>query len=198
MKHPDNADTSCEIRRAFGGNSGLIAEKRVEKIRISRKVIGTAGVFTAALFLYPILHECGHLAAARVTGGDVVGFELFSRFCVDLRVQGSEERMLFVGVCGGWFPMLLLCLPDRGIYYLYAVKLAIAAAGVFCAAESIGYGAQYLLGGIADMMDDAVILLRMFDGERETVFLALGIQIAVSAGFLIRTHPLKRTVRFLY
>lgn len=175
----------------------MIGKKRVKKMRLSRKLIGTAGVFAASLILYPILHECGHLAAARITGGGVVGFELFSRLCVELRIQGNEKRMVFVGVCGGWFPMLLLLLPDRGSFYLYAVKLATAAAGIFCAAESVGYAVQYLLGGTADAMDDAVILLRMFDGEKETVFLALGIQAMASAGFMIRTHPLKRTVWFL-
>lgn len=127
----------------------------------------------------------------------MVGFELFSRLCVELRIQGNEKRMVFVGVCGGWFPMLLLFLPDRGSYYLYAVKLATAAAGFFCAVESVGHAVQYLLGGMADAMDDAVILLRMFEGEKETIFLSLGIQAMTLAGFMIRTHPLKRTIWFL-
>lgn len=166
-------------------------------MRLSKKLVGTAGAFAAALILYPILHECGHLAAARITGGGVVGFELFSRLCVELRIQGNEKRMVFVGVCGGWFPMLLLFLPDRGSYYLYAVKLATAAAGFFCAVESVGHAVQYLLGGMADAMDDAVILLRMFEGEKETIFLSLGIQAMTLAGFMIRTHPLKRTIWFL-
>lgn len=92
--------------------------------------------------------------------------------------------------------MLLLLLPDRGIFYLYAAKIATAAAGLFCAAKSAVYGVKCLLGGIAEMMDDTVVLLQMLGGEKETIFLSLGVQMAASAGLLIRTHPLKRTVRF--
>ena len=105
--------------------------------------------------------------------------------------------MLFIGVCGGWFPLLVLPLPDRGSFYWYAFKIATATAGSFCAAESMIRGVLYWYGGIVSDFDDAVILLQMFPKESEIVFLALGIQAAVSAGFLYRTHPMKRIMRFL-
>lgn len=165
---------------------------------MSEKLFGTVGVFAAALLLYPVLHECGHIIASYATGGGVTSFGLFGRFHVDMRAQGSAERMMFVGVCGGWFPLLLLLIPDRGKYYGYAVKTATAAMGLCCAAESMIRGVMYLSDGIGNDFNDAVILLRMFPKKGEIIFLALGVQAAVTAGFLCRTHPLKRTVDYLY
>lgn len=167
----------------------------VERIRLTGKVIGITGAFAAALLLFPVLHECGHLFAAWVTGGGVSGFGLLP-FYVKLRAQGSTERLLFVGVCGGWFPLLILLLPDRGGFYRYALKLAVATAGLFSAAESMICGVMLLCGGFVNAFDDAVILLRMFPDQAEIVFLALAIQTAVSAGFLCRTHPMRRVMRF--
>ena len=151
-----------------------------------------------AILLYPVLHECGHLLAAWMTGERIVGASLFVQPYVTLYEEGNAPgRVVFIAACGGFLPLVQLLLPDRGRLPLYGVKLASAVTGFFCAAGSAVSGALYLTQEVTDMYDDAVTVLRLFPGERESVFLVLGAQLAVTAGFVLKTRPLRRIVRCL-
>ena len=149
------------------------------------------------LVLYPVMHETGHILAAWATGGTVSRIGVFPFPSVTLSLSGgTEARALFVAACGGWFPLAVLLLPGSGLFYLYCVKGTTALMGLCCGVESAVRGIMFLYAGQECAANDAVIMLRMYPGSKEVVFLTLAVQIAASAAYLLKTAPPDRIARY--
>lgn len=159
--------------------------------------MAVTGILTAAVG-YPILHECGHLAAALLAGIAIRDVRMITEYAVTLDLgQGEASRAVWVAVSGGWFPLLALLIPHRRFFAVYLMKIAIATAGLCCAAASLVQVFLYRNGGLISPFDDVGSLMEHVPRESVTVFLALVIQAATAAGYLCRTRPVERIVRYL-
>ena len=76
------------------------------------------GLFVA-LFLYPMLHEAGHIAAALLFGGTIEEVTWFPRYSVLCNTAAlTEEEQAVIGLAGGIIPSsYLFCLRLQSILF---------------------------------------------------------------------------------
>ena len=82
-----------------------------------------------ATFVYPFLHELGHLLAAILTGSRIVEFSVFPTSYVMMEtVSASAWRTVVVGLCGMIFPMLCALVHPRHLtmsVIIYTIQLSL-------------------------------------------------------------------------
>lgn len=90
------------------------------------------GLITS-VFVYPIFHECGHLIAALLTGGDVKHFTLYPFPSVLCFVNANSLiKQVIVALSGNLLPIALsLMFTPRHFYFWYA-NLILRIVNIYC------------------------------------------------------------------
>lgn len=148
------------------------------------------------LFLYPLLHECGHILTAAVMGADILSVEIFPNPHVDLTMeQQSVIPMVMIAFGGSFFPLIFLAAIPNSCYYFYFIKLTIALVSVSSTITSLATSIMFVCG-IETAYDDVVILLKYYP---EIIFVVVALILPVliiGMLFIVLTKPLEKTIEF--
>lgn len=81
------------------------------------------GLFTA-IFLYPILHEAGHLISAIALGGKVTAFNLLPLPNIVCNVDGlGTNAVSLIGLSGLLFPLIFTTLVHAKRFWLWLIGI---------------------------------------------------------------------------
>lgn len=147
-------------------------------------------------FLYPVLHEAGHLLAALLCGIEISGVGLFPVAYVQAApARLSPAALMFFALSGCYFPLLALLLPPYRLSWVGFVKLTVAVMTLSFALTSLLtlWGVPLSRGAF----DDAAAVLNIFPQCRIPVILLLLLALTASALYIAFSKPLSRTAAIL-
>lgn len=150
---------------------------------------------STAMFIYPILHELGHLLAAILTGSRIVEFSVFPTSYVMLEtVNASAWRTVVVGLCGMIFPMLCALVHPRQLT-MSVIVYTIRAANIlawFLSCTAIVF--NHL--GMSWENEDVINVIRCLGGGENVLFLVCLIAMLLSFFAFFKDKPVSRIVSF--
>lgn len=147
------------------------------------------------LFIYPILHESGHILAALLIGIIPSRVELFpiAHVVVPIKEYSLGQATLMFGA-GYWFPPMVIAML-RGNYYFYFSRLTVLLLTLVSAVSSMVSVIRLPYGG-ENAFDDITQLLQLFPEQQEFAVLFLSISIVLLMLAIVLSHPLSKMVDF--
>ncbi len=149
----------------------------------------------AAIFLYPFLHELGHVIAASIFGSDIRSFQLLPVPSVMCEMDITNElAIIIVGFGGLLLPYLFSLVPPRKHFWIWYLWLVISGICLLSFAVSLAGIILYKIG-LPIATED---ITRVMEYADEYYILYLGILIFLT---IIRTiqianaKPIKRCLR---
>ena len=148
------------------------------------------------VFVYPLLHETGHLFAAFLVGAEVVEFSIFPvprvSVCFDAHNTWGQVA---VGMCGMLLPML--CIFHKPKHFISCVgECAIMIANVIAWLLSCIAIVVSKLGADWENEDVLVVVHQCSDGAGFGVFFFCLIALAISIYALLRKQNLRLIISF--
>lgn len=149
----------------------------------------------SAMFVYPFLHELGHLLAALFTGGRIIDFSVFPASYVMMDMGNvSPWKTAVVGLCGMIFPMVCAMLHPRRLtvsVIIYTLRAAnILAWFLSCLAIALDQI------GMSWENEDVIKVIRCIEGGEFALFLICLTAMLLSVFSLIKDKPVSRIVSF--
>lgn len=149
------------------------------------------GLFTA-LFLYPFLHEGGHILATIFIGEKVYEFQLlpFPFVISSLSNENSSETIVIVGLSGSLFPLLFSFAIYLENFWLWLVGIYLNFICLISFVISI-YSCIKFINGISIVNEDITKILEIFP-EKATLYLVLFIFLSLLVIVqMIITNPIR-------
>ncbi len=148
-----------------------------------------------SVFVYPFLHELGHLIAGILTGADIVGMSVFPVSYVSMMVEGSDVyKQVIIGMAGLILPMTAFLLKPQGLTMstmVYALRSINVLAWTYSSVAII----LSLLGYRWDNEDVMQVINCIGGGEVIILLLSIA-ALAMSIYFLIKSKPVDRMMSF--
>ena len=131
-------------------------------------------VSCAVLILgYPLLHELGHLFAARILGVPIVGAGFFPEAHVSFLLdEPTVTEVLLLSFGADIFVALILLIPSRRSLILFTVRMSLAVMWFADTVSSTVYSTAYIFG-FANAYDDAVKALMLYPGSYPAILMIL-------------------------
>ena len=139
-----------------------------------------------ATFVYPFLHELGHLLAAILTESRIVEFSVFP--------TSYAWRTVVVGLCGMMFPMLCALVHPRQLT-MSVIVYTIRAANIlawFLSCMVIVFNHI----GMSWENEDVINVIRCIGGGENVLFLVCLIAMLFSVFVFFKDKPVSRIVSF--
>lgn len=149
------------------------------------------GLFTA-LFLYPFLHEGGHILATIFIGEKVYEFQLLPYPFVisSLSNENLSETIVIVGLSGSLFPLLFSFAIYLKNFWLWLVGIYLNFICLISFVISI-YSCIMFINGISIVNEDITKILEIFP-EKATLYLVLFIFLSLLVIVqMIITNPIQ-------
>ena len=148
-----------------------------------------------ATFVYPFLHELGHLLAAIFTGSRIVELSVFPASYVKMDVGNVRPgKTVVVGLCGMIFPMLCAMVHPRQLtmsVIIYTIR-AVNILAWFLSCTSIVFNHI----GLSWENEDVINVIRCLGGGENVLFLVCLIAMLLSFFALFKDKPVSRIVSF--
>lgn len=157
--------------------------------------ISVLAVLTLSImfFLYPLLHELGHAAAAVCSGAEITEMSIFPEAHTSVLFRRSDPARTVITLLGGsLLPLVVLAVPDFRSFLLYYVKLTVA---LITAVSSIISAAGLSPG--SGFTDDAAQALAIYPGMSVVIRGALALAAAISVSYCVLSDPTGRLTDFL-
>ena len=167
--------------------------KLVMYMRDALKCMGLLAVgLLTAIFLYPLLHELGHILTAVVFGYKVSNFQLFPLPSIMCEMDMSNKfTIIVVGLGGMLLPYFISLIPPRKHFWLWYFWLVISGICLLSFAIAIAGIVLYKMGMSINNEDITQIIVH--SEENHILYL-----ITLTALFILRiiqiisTKPIKR------
>ena len=146
-----------------------------------------------AIFIYPFLHESGHIITAIFVGADVVEFTLLplpSVLCETAKVGGGGIVAISFG--GIVFPLLISLLVPRKwffTWYLRALLQGISVLALIVSCISVLF--------VVNTQDDMHLVLRVWKISKPLLLLILSSNIVVVLSLIFLDGPWDRICKFM-
>lgn len=149
----------------------------------------------SAMFVYPFLHELGHLLAALFMGCGIMDFSVFPASYVMMDMGNvSQAETVVVGLCGMILPMACAMIQPRRLtvsVIIYTLRVAsILAWFLSCLALALDQI------GISWENEDVINVIRCIGGGEFALFLVCLIAMLLSVFLLIKDKPVSRIMSF--
>lgn len=149
----------------------------------------------SAMFVYPFLHELGHLLAALFMGCGIIDFSVFPASYVMMDMGNvSQVETVVVGLCGMIFPMLCALVHPRNLtmsVIIYTIRAANILAW-FLSCTAIVFDRI----GMCWENEDVINVIRCIGGGENVLFLVCLIAMLLSIFAFFKDKPVSRIVSF--
>lgn len=152
------------------------------------------GLLTA-VFLYPFLHELGHVVAAIAVGADVKGFQLFPLPSVMCEMDVTNKfSCIAIGMGGMMLPYAIGFVLPRKRFWLWYIWLIMSGICLLSFAISIASIFYFRIG--SPIANEDITQIMLFADEYYILYLAILISLSVFRIIqIIRTKPIRRCMR---
>ena len=149
------------------------------------------------LFIYPFLHEAGHLIAAMISGAESISWEIFPTAHTDFLINPDNSiDVMFISLSGNIAPLIIVLTPSFKLFCLYYFKLTTSLLSAVTAGLSVMFIVAEYKGGDL-VFDDAVRFVDLYPDLSTPVLFVLATELIVSVSFIIFTGPIERTTLYL-
>ena len=157
--------------------------------------IFVVGLFMA-VFVYPVLHEAGHLFATLAVGGNVAEVSVFPvayTKCDIISVNSFGQ--VIIGLSGMMFPMLFAWIRFKKFYVWYPIFVL---RGIILLSLVISVISIVLFySGITFANEDVVQILQICDGHNTIVVVAVTGMTVLSVVIFLIDRPFSRFIEYL-
>lgn len=160
------------------------------------KCIGLLAVgLLTAIFLYPFLHELGHVTAAIFLGTNVCDFQLFPVPSVMCEMDTTNElAFVIIGFGGMILPYLVSCVSPGKNFWLWYLWLVISAICLLSFVVSIIGIVLYKMGD--PIANEDITRIMEYSNEYDTLYLGMLIVLIILRVVQItRTNPIRRCLK---
>ena len=149
-----------------------------------------------AMFVYPVLHEFGHLLATLAFGGSVGKISIFPAAYTECNVFSvSTFGKAIIGLSGMLFPMLLSWFRFKNFYAWYPV-FALRGIGLLSFAIS-AVSIVLFYNGVVVENEDVVQILQICSEHTVMTIASVIVMAVLSAVLILTDHPIKRFLDYL-
>ena len=148
------------------------------------------------MFVYPILHESGHLLATIAFGGSVGKVSIFPAAYTECDVLSiSALGKAVIGLSGMHFPMLFSGFRFKSFYAWYPVFIL---RGIGFLSFSISVISIILFfNGITIEHEDVVQVIQLCNDYTIVTIVVVAVMVALSAILILTDRPIKRFSEYL-
>lgn len=155
------------------------------------------GLFVA-LFLYPMLHEAGHITAALLLGGTIEEMSWFPNYSVLCNTTAlSQGEQTAIGLAGGLLPVMVSLFPSPAIYPVWYASFLLKSINLYYCILNVSYVLLFCADSAVSNTDTTLVLT----GSPETApFLLLYfIAVLLLLSFRIKkTAPISTTLAYFF
>ena len=149
-----------------------------------------------SMFIYPILHESGHLLATLAFGGSVGKVSIFPAAYTECDVLSiSAFGKAVIGLSGMLFPMLFSWVRFKNFYAWYPF-FALRGIGFMSFAISAVSIILFYNGTVVEN-EDVVQVLRICSEHTVMTIASVIVMAVLSAVLILTDHPIKRFLDYL-
>ena len=149
-----------------------------------------------SMFIYPILHESGHLLATLAFGGSVGKVSIFPAAYTECDVLSiSALGKAVIGLSGMIFPMLFSWVRFKNFYVWYPVFVLRGIIFLSFAISAVSIGLFY--NGTIVENEDVVQVLRICSEHTVMTIASVIVMAVLSAVLILTDHPIKRFFDYL-
>ena len=148
-----------------------------------------------AVFVYPTLHELGHLLAAVMAGAEVLDFSVFPVPYVSMTMNVAEPlHLAAIGLCGMIFPVLCSMMTPKHLtssVVVYVVRLVNVYAWLLsCLAIVLDQI------GLSWKNEDVLTVIHYLNGRELTIFSFCVAFLLFCIFFFVKDKPIRRILSF--
>lgn len=157
--------------------------------------IFVVGLFVA-VFVYPIMHEMGHLIATLAVGGNVAEIRIFPVAYTKCDIFSVNSfGQVIIGLSGMIFPMLFAWIRFKKFYVWYPIFVL---RGIILLSLVISVISIILFySGITVANEDVVQILQICDGHSSIVVVAVTGMTVLSVVIFLIDRPFSRFIEYL-
>ena len=149
-----------------------------------------------SVFVYPLIHETGHLLAGMMMDFDVVSYSLFPTPYITFLTDGNSMKMFFVSLFSVVLPLVVsLVIPKRNVAVRF-FDCALVLLNIVNVIILFIYGVAYMFG-ISTSENDAGAVLSFSTGDSIVYFFSLSVILVFSIYILVYLKPYESLDRFL-
>ena len=147
-------------------------------------------------FVYPLLHESGHLIAGALVGYDIVSYSFFPSPYITFLTDGDSEKIYFVSVFSVMLPILVSVLIPKKRTVLHLCACAVVFLDIVNTFIMLVYSILYMCGfSVTD--NDATAVLRLCKDNGYTYYLSLALVFIIGLCVLLYKKPYNSIEQFL-
>ena len=148
----------------------------------------------SVVIIYPInpfIHECGHIIATLLVGGEVMELSMgFPPYVISNIAHVSPVGNYIISVSGSLLPCLFGLIPYDRNYITKAIRLLFCVCGMTGCVVSIAIAVLYRFGIYTSNSDDIVQAMKIHP-DPFVILLVFGIPLLFLARYVIRENPIK-------
>lgn len=168
----------------------------VMNMKDEMKCLGLIAVgLLTAIFLYPFLHELGHVIAAIAVRSDVKGFQLFPLPSVMCEMDVANKfSCIAIGMGGMILPYAISFVVPMKRFWLWYIWLIMSGICLLSFAISIAGVFYFRIG--SPIANEDITQIMLFADEYYILYLAILIGLSVFRIIqIVRTRPIRRCMR---
>ncbi len=147
-------------------------------------------------FVYPLLHESGHLIAGLLVGYDIVDYSIFPSPYITFLTDGDYEKIYFISVFSVVLPILVSVLIPKKIIAVHLCACAVVFLDISYTIIMAVYSVLYMCGfSVTD--NDATAVLSLCKDNGYIYFLSLALVSIIGLCVLVYKKPYNSMEQFL-
>lgn len=174
----------------------MVIINMVMNMKDALKCFGLLAVgLLTAIFLYPFLHELGHVIAATFLGTNVCDFQLFPVPSVMCEMDATNElAIVIVGFGGMILPYLISCASPGKHFWSWYLWLVISVICLLSFIVSIVGIVLYKVGN--PIANEDITRIMEYSDEYDTLYLGILVVLTILRVVQItRTNPIRRCLK---